>query len=72
MTIGQMVEQARLMSHQEQIELLKRLIDLLAQPTVEHRQRSILEFAGIAVHLTDEEDPQAYLKRLRSEWDERP
>jgi hypothetical protein len=72
MTVAQMVEQARRLTHQEQIELLKRLVDLVAQPSSIQKTRSILEFEGVATHLADEEDPQEYLKRLRSEWDERP
>jgi hypothetical protein len=31
----------------------------------------ILEFDGIAAHLADDEDPQAYVNRIRDEWDTR-
>lgn len=71
MNVGQMLEQARRLSYAERVELVKRLIDLVAQPGSTPERRSILEFEGIAAHTVDDEDPQEYLKRLRSEWVDR-
>lgn len=69
MTVGQLVAQARTLSHEEQVELLKQLVDLVAAPTQARKKRTILEFEVIAAHLADDEDPQDYLMRLRNEWD---
>lgn len=71
MTVNQLVQQARTLSSRERVELLKQLIDLVAEPTPSVQRHSILEFEGIAAHLSDDKDPQEAMKRLRSEWDER-
>ena len=70
MTLQEMIREARELSTDELKQLMKVLIDMM--PPAEVKQHSILEFEGIAAHLADEEDPQEYMKRLRSEWDERP
>lgn len=70
MTVGQLVAQARTLTHEEQVELLKQLVDLVAAPTSVRKTHDIFEFEGIAAHLADDEDPQAYVNRLRSEWDD--
>ena len=72
MTVNQLVEQARTLSQAERVELLKRLVDIVAQSGSLRQKHSILEYEGIAAHLADDEDPQDYLRRLRSEWDDRP
>lgn len=59
------------MTPTERKALVKVLIDLLDAP-VEERNYSLLDFEGIAAHLADDEDPQAYVNRLRDEWDNRP
>jgi hypothetical protein len=46
---------------------LKALIDLLieAGDARQAAKHSILEFEGSAAHLANDEDPQAYLERMR-------
>jgi hypothetical protein len=70
MTVGQLVAQARTLSREEQVELLKQLVELVAAPTQERKKHSIFEFEGIAAHLADDEDSQDYVNRLRHEWDD--
>jgi hypothetical protein len=71
MTITDILEQAQALSPQERKELAKLLIDSLDVPEAESLH-DILEFEGIAAHLADDEDPQAYINRMRAEWDDRP
>ena len=70
MTIAEIVDQARSLSLQERKELVKLLIDTFDMSESE-KTHSILEFEGIATHLADDEDPQAYVSRIRREWDDR-
>jgi hypothetical protein len=71
MTVGEILEQARALTQQERHELIQKLVtmgDELQSP----KTYSLLEFEGIASHLADDEDPQTYVNKLRSEWDDRP
>jgi hypothetical protein len=70
MTIQEMIQEARKLSVEERKQLIKALNDIVNEPAETPKKRNILEFEGIAAHLADLEDPQDYLKRLRSEWDE--
>ena len=70
MSVNEIMAQAKSLSLQERKELVKLLVDTLDTPASE--QRNILEFEGIAAHYTDDEDPKKYVKRIRSEWDDRP
>ena len=71
MTVLEVLQQAKALSPQERKELVKLLVDTIDVP-VPANTHSILEFEGIAAHLADDEDPQDYVNRLRSEWDNRP
>lgn len=71
MTVAEIMEQAKSLSREERKTLVKLLVDTLDMPEPE-KKHSILEFEGIAAHLADDEDPQDYLRRIRSEWDDRP
>lgn len=72
MTIIEILEQVRTLSRDERRELTKALVDMLTEPddALITPKRSILEFEGVAAHLADDEDPQAYLRRMRAEWDQ--
>ena len=70
--VEEMIQEARTLSVEERKQLIKALVDIVNEPEEAPKKRNIMEFAGIAAHLADEEDPQDYIKRLRSEWDERP
>jgi hypothetical protein len=73
MSVQEMIREARQLSPAERKELLRALVDMLPEgDEPAPKKHSILEYEGIAAHLADDEDPQAYLKRLRSEWDDRP
>ena len=69
MTVAEIMEQVKALSREERKELMKRLVDTLDEP--ETKKHSIREFAGIAAHLADDEDPQDYVNRIRDEWDRR-
>ena len=69
MTIDELVRQAEALSSEERKELVKRLVDMFDTSQVT-RKRHISEFAGIAAHIADDDDPQEYVNRLRDEWDE--
>ena len=71
MTVTEALQQARALNVQERKELMKLLIDTLDMSAFENKH-SILEFEGVAAHLADNEDPQDYINRMRSEWDDRP
>lgn len=71
MTVLEVLQQAKALSLPERKELMKLLVDTFDAP-VAISTYSILEFEGIAAHLADNEDPQDYVSRLRSEWDDRP
>ncbi|MEO8397858.1 MAG: hypothetical protein ABI700_33000 [Chloroflexota bacterium] len=69
MSVQEMIQEARALSPDEIKLLMRALIDMMPANAAS-KKRSIFEFEGIATHLADEEDPQEYLKRLRSEWDD--
>ncbi len=72
MTIQEMIQEARTLSVEERKQLIKALVDIVNEPeAAPPKKRNIMEFAGIAAHLADDEDPQDYVRRLRSEWDDR-
>jgi hypothetical protein len=71
MTLAEALKYAQALSVPERKELVKILVDSLGVPETE-KTHSILEFAGMAAHLTDDEDPQDYINRIRAEWDEHP
>jgi hypothetical protein len=55
----------------ERDELVRRLLSLPTHTPAAGQMHDILEFEGIAAHLADDEDPQAYVNRIRDEWDTR-
>lgn len=70
MTIAEIMQQVQNLSVQEQRELVRLLNDSLRQ--IEEPKHSILELAGLGADVWKDIDAQAYINRLRSEWDERP
>lgn len=71
MSVTEIVERAKLLSLQEQKELVKMLVDLLGAPEPPREKHSILELAGLGKEVWADVDAQAYVDQLRSEWDER-
>ncbi|MDX2141681.1 MAG: hypothetical protein SF123_26575 [Chloroflexota bacterium] len=70
MTITQVLEDARSLSHTEQIELIKSLVDLVSKSETASAQRDILEFEGVGAEIWEGMDAQDYVNRLRDEWDQ--
>jgi hypothetical protein len=69
MTVTQVLEDARNLSHSEQIELIKNLVDLVSSSSNASAQRDILEFEGVGAEMWEGVDAQDYVNRLRDEWD---
>jgi hypothetical protein len=70
MSVTQLLEDARDLSHSEQIELIKNLVDLVSSSGNTSAQRDILEFEGVGAEMWDGIDAQEYVNRLRDEWDQ--
>ena len=68
MTVEALLEQIRVLPISERKRLVHLIVDTLTEPD-EERTHSILEFAGVAAELADDEDPQDYINRLRDAWD---
>ena len=71
MTINEIWEQVKVLSPKERDELVRRLLSLPTHTPAAGQTHDILEFEGIAAHLADDEDPQAYVNRIRDEWNTR-
>jgi hypothetical protein len=71
MTFEQIATEVQHLSIDERKRLISVIVDTLTE-NANTRTRSILEFEGIGEHLQDGTDPQDYVDRLRSEWDNRP
>lgn len=73
MSVQEILDKARALTLEERKLLIKTLVDTLNDTPVEpKRRRSPREFRGLGAHLYDGMDAQEYVKRLRSEWDDRP
>ena len=72
MSVQELIEEAKALSTIERKELIKALVDMLADEPVPPQKRSIREYRGLGAHLYDGTDAQDYVNQLRSEWDERP
>lgn len=73
MSVQEMIQEARTLSVDERKELVKALVDMLAESPQPKpaRKRSLREFRGLGAHLYDGTDAQAYINQIRSEWDDR-
>lgn len=65
MTINEIWEQVKVLSPKERDELVRRLLSFPTGTPTAGQTHDILEFEGIAAHLVDDEDPQAYVNRIR-------
>lgn len=74
MSLQELIQEARVLSIDERKQLIKALVDMLAESATAgpQRKRSLGEFRGLGAHLYDGTDAQDYVNRLRSEWDDRP
>jgi hypothetical protein len=69
MVFEDMIAEIDHLSNDQRVTLITLLAESLAD---EHKTYDWTEFEGIAAHLADGTDAQAYINRLRDEWDERP
>ena len=74
MSVQEMIQEARTLTIDERKQLVKALVDMLAEPPQAgpQRKRRLREFRGLGAHLYDGTDAQAYVNQIRSEWDDRP
>jgi hypothetical protein len=72
MTLEDIKQRVRILSIEQRKQLIAFVVDSLTERDDEKKLHNILEFEGVAAHQADDEDPQAYVDRLRSEWDDRP
>ncbi|MEP7285878.1 MAG: hypothetical protein ABI947_08935 [Chloroflexota bacterium] len=75
MTLQDIVREARALSIDERRELIKLLVDTLADPEIgklPQTKRSLTELAGLGAEIWEGIDAQKYVDQLRSEWDHRP
>lgn len=74
MSVQEMIREAQALSVEERKQLMKALVDMLAEPpqVKPRHKRSLREFRGLGAHLYDGTDAQAHVNQLRNEWDERP
>jgi hypothetical protein len=70
MTFEDIVQEIPRLSLQERKRLISLLVDSLAAPQDDEKTHDILAFEGVGARLRDE-DAQAYVNRLRAEWDDR-
>lgn len=74
MSVQELIQEAKTLSIDERKELMKALVDLLAEAPSEppKKKRNLLELAGLGAEIWEGIDAQEYVNQLRSEWDHRP
>lgn len=73
MTLQEMIEKVPELTPEEQAQLMDVLAEQLNKPTQSKSEpKSLLDFAGIGSSLYDGTDAQAYVNKMREEWDHRP
>lgn len=72
MSIEAIIEEIRVLPIDERKRLIALIVDTLTESTADvqpKRKRSILEFEGVGAEMWQGIDAQAYVNRLRDEWD---
>jgi hypothetical protein len=72
MTFEDIVREVRALTVEERKQLITFIVDSLTVPEEPKTTRSILELQGLGADLWKNEDAQAYVNRLRGEWNNRP
>lgn len=75
MTLQDIVREAQALSAAERRELIKLLVDTLADSETNKlpkKRRSLMELAGLGAEIWQGIDAQKYVNELRKEWDHRP
>ena len=71
MALPEIVREARALSVEERKQLIKLLVDSLAEERPK-KKRNLMELAGLGAEIWEGIDAQEYINQLRSEWDHRP
>jgi hypothetical protein len=73
MSVQEMIQAARTLSVDERKQLVKALVDMLAESpgTRPNYKRSLRDFRGLGAHLYDGTDAQQMVNQARAEWDGR-
>ena len=72
MTVSEVLQDVRLLSLEEQKELAKALVDLLAEPEQPSpKQHNLRELRGLGKDIWNGMDAHVYVNQQRDEWDNR-
>lgn len=72
MTIAEILSEARSLSIEERKQLMKGLIDLLAEPVSSApKSHHLRELRGLGKEIWQGVDAQVYVDQQRDEWDQR-
>jgi hypothetical protein len=75
MRLQDIIREVQTLSTSERRELIKMLVDTLAESEINEsprKTRSLMELAGLGVEIWQGIDAQKYVDDLRDEWDHRP
>lgn len=68
MTLASVLEQARELSHHEQKELIKYLVDLLSTERTSQKTYQLHDLRGRGKEVWEDIDTASYLNEIRNEW----
>ncbi|MCE7947858.1 MAG: hypothetical protein DYG88_10560 [Chloroflexi bacterium CFX4] len=71
MTLQEIMQTIAMLSTEERRQLIKWLMDTLAEANATQPQHSLLELVGLGAELWHGIDAQMYISELRREWDDR-
>ncbi|MEP7291543.1 MAG: hypothetical protein ABI835_07150 [Chloroflexota bacterium] len=72
MSVIEILEEIRALSLEERKELMKLMVDTIAETPESQKKHSIMELAGLGAEIWEVIDAQEYVNQLRDEWDHRP
>jgi hypothetical protein len=72
MSVTEVLKEIRTLSLEERKELMKLMVDTLAETPEPSQKHSIMELAGLGAEIWEGVDAQEYVNQLRGEWDHRP
>ncbi len=71
MSMLEILEEIRALPLEERKQLMKLMVDILAEPSQRPtNRRSLRAYKGVGARLYDGTDAQVYVSRLRDEWDD--
>ena len=72
MSVNEILKEIRTLSLAERKQLMKLMIDTLAETPESAQKHSVMELAGLGAEIWEGVDAQEYVNQLRDEWDHRP